>query len=99
VSEKTILLVEDDRDQAMRTMLAMRDHGIFEEVDEVVVEEDRAEALDYLFREGAYAGRDGGDPGFSTEKPAHPLNRGCLRSSGAAKPPKRWLLAQVTCRS
>ena len=55
MSEKTILLVEDDRDQVM---LAMRNHGIVEEVDEVVVAEDGAEALDYLFAEGAHAGRD-----------------------------------------
>ena len=58
MSEKTILLVEDDRDQVTLAMRAMRNHGIVEEVDEVVVAEDGAEALDYLFGEGDHAGRD-----------------------------------------
>jgi len=55
VSEKTILLVEDDRDQVK---LAMRKHGIVEEVDDVGVAGDGAETLDYLFGEGPHAGRD-----------------------------------------
>jgi two-component system response regulator len=55
VSEKTILLVEDDRDQVQ---LAMRKHGIVEEVDDVGVAGDGAETLDYLFGEGSHAGRD-----------------------------------------
>ena len=58
MSEKTILLVEDDRDQVTLAMRALRTHGIVEEVDEVVVAGDGAEALDYLFGEGTYAGRD-----------------------------------------
>jgi len=58
VSEKTILLVEDDRDQVTLAMRALRNHGIVEEVDEVVIAEDGAEALDYLFGEGDHAGRD-----------------------------------------
>ena len=58
MSEKTILLVEDDRDQVTLAMRALRNHGIVEEVDEVVIAEDGAEALDYLFGEGDHAGRD-----------------------------------------
>ena len=58
MSQKTILLVEDDRDQVTLAMLALRNHGIVEEVDEVVVAEDGAEALGYPFGEGAYVGRD-----------------------------------------
>jgi len=58
VSEKTILLVEDDQDQVMLAMRALRQHGIVAEVDEVVVAEDGAEALDYLFGKGSHAGRD-----------------------------------------
>ena len=58
MSEKTILLVEDDRDQVTLAMRALREHGIVEEVDEVVIAGDGAEALDYLFGEGSYADRD-----------------------------------------
>jgi two-component system response regulator len=58
VNEKTILLVEDDRDQVQLAMRALRKHGIVEEVDEVVVAGEGADALDYLFGEGAHAGRD-----------------------------------------
>jgi two-component system response regulator len=58
VSEKTILLVEDDRDQVTLAMRALREHGIVEEVDEVVIAGDGVEALDYLFGEGSYADRD-----------------------------------------
>ncbi len=58
MSEKTILLVEDDQDQVRLAMRALRKHGIAEEVDEVVVAGDGMEALDYLFGEGPHAGRD-----------------------------------------
>jgi len=58
VSEKTILLVEDDQDQVTLAMRALRQHGIVAEVDKVVVAEDGAEALDYLFGKGSHAGRD-----------------------------------------
>ncbi len=58
MTEKTILLVEDDQDQVRLAMSALRKHGIAEEVDEVVVAEDGTEALNYLFGEGPYAGRD-----------------------------------------
>ena len=40
MSRKTILLVEDDRDQIVLAMRALRKHGIVAEVDEVVVAED-----------------------------------------------------------
>ena len=58
MSEKTILLVEDDKDQVMLAMRAMRKHGIAAEVDEVVVAEDGEEALSYLFGSDTHAGRD-----------------------------------------
>ena len=38
MNKKTILLVEDDEDQVVLAMRALRKHGIVEEVDEVVVE-------------------------------------------------------------
>ena len=55
---KEILLVEDDEDQVMLAMRAMRKHGIVAEVDKVVVAGDGEEALDYLFGRGDYRGRD-----------------------------------------
>ena len=58
MNTKTILLVEDDEDQVVLAMRALRKHGIVAEVDEVVVAGDGEEALDYLFAKGAYAGRD-----------------------------------------
>ena len=58
MTEKTILLVEDDRDQVRLAMRSLREHGIVDEVDEVVVAGDGAEALDYLFGQGPHAGRD-----------------------------------------
>jgi two-component system, response regulator len=58
VGEKTILLVEDDRDQVVLAMRALRQHGIVAEVDEVVVTGTGEEALDYLFGEGTHDGRD-----------------------------------------
>ena len=56
MSERSILLVEDDQDQVLLAMRALRKHGIVAEVDEVVVARDGEEALDYLH--GSNAGRD-----------------------------------------
>ena len=56
--QRTILLVEDDEDQVVLAMRALRNHGIVSEVDEVLVAGAGGEALDYLFGEGGYAGRD-----------------------------------------
>lgn len=58
MSNKTMLLVEDDQDQTRLAMRALRKHGIADEVDEVVLASDGPEALDFLFGEGEYAGRD-----------------------------------------
>ena len=58
MSDKTILLVEDDENQVLLAMRALRKHGIVKEVDEVVVAGDGEEALDYVFGTGSYAGRD-----------------------------------------
>lgn len=55
---REILLVEDDEDQVMLAMRAMRKHGIVDEVDSVVIASDGEEALDYLFGRGQYDGRD-----------------------------------------
>src|SRR5688500_75701 len=58
MSEKTILLVEDERDQVTLAMRTLSEHGIVAEVDDVVVAGDGEEALDYLFGEGTHADRD-----------------------------------------
>ena len=58
MSNRTILLVEDDENQVLLAMRALRKHGIVKEVDEVVVAGDGEEALDYIFGTGSYAGRD-----------------------------------------
>jgi len=55
VSEKTILLVEDNPDDELLTLRALRKNKI---LNDVTVVRDGAEALDYLFGAGQYAGRD-----------------------------------------
>ncbi|WP_340116096.1 response regulator [Pelagibius sp. 7325] len=56
--EKTILLVEDNADDEVLTLRAFAKNNI---KNQVVVARDGAEALDYLFAEGAYEGRDTND--------------------------------------
>jgi two-component system response regulator len=53
--EKIILLVEDNSDDEMLTLRALKKNNIS---NEVVVARNGAEALDYLFGTGAYAGRN-----------------------------------------
>ena len=53
--EPHILLVEDNDDDVQLTMRALRLHRL---ANRVVVVGDGADALDYLFCRGAYAGRD-----------------------------------------
>ncbi len=52
------MLVEDDQDQVLLAMRALRKHGIVEEVDEVVIARDGEEALDYLLGDASNTGRD-----------------------------------------
>ena len=58
VKLKRILLVEDNANDAELTMEALSEHNLANEVDRAV---DGAEALDYLYQRGAYAGRDDGN--------------------------------------
>ena len=54
-----ILLVEDSVQDAELTRRALKRHNVANEVEWV---RDGVEALEYLFCEGAYAGRDSGPP-------------------------------------
>lgn len=55
MSEKTILLVEDQARDEELTLRALRKNNI---KNEVAIARDGAEALDYLFATGAYGGRN-----------------------------------------
>jgi CheY-like chemotaxis protein len=55
MNEKIILLVEDNPDDETLTLRALKKNNIG---NDVVIVRDGAEALDYLFGTGAYAGRD-----------------------------------------
>src|SRR5580693_2886335 len=54
MSDKMILLVEDNPDDEKLTLRALTKNNL----SKVVVVRDGVEALDYLFATGAYAGRD-----------------------------------------
>jgi CheY-like chemotaxis protein len=56
---KHILLVEDDPNDIELTLNALSEYNL---ANQAVVTRDGVEALDYLFRRGAFAGRPEGDP-------------------------------------
>ena len=56
---KRILLAEDSANDVELTLAALEQHNL---ADEIVVVRDGAEALDYLYGRGAYAGRQSGNP-------------------------------------
>ncbi len=53
--ERTILLVEDNPDDVELTLRALKQYNV---KNQIAVVRDGAEALDFLFASGAYAGRD-----------------------------------------
>jgi two-component system response regulator len=55
MTTKPILLVEDTPDDAELTTMSLKHSGL---LNQVIVAEDGVEALDYLFGEGKYAGRN-----------------------------------------
>ena len=57
--EREILLVEDNPDDAELTILALRENGVH---NPVVEARNGAEAIDYLFAQGKYEGRDVSTP-------------------------------------
>lgn len=59
MTESVILLVEDNANDELLTLRALRKHNI---ENKVVVARDGADALDYLFSRGAHANRQPADP-------------------------------------
>ena len=55
MSDKVILLVEDNPDDEELTLRALKKNNI---QNDVIVARDGVQALDYLFGTGIYAGRD-----------------------------------------
>src|SRR5579859_7579724 len=55
MTDKIILLVEDNPDDELLTLRAFRKNNI---LNEVVIAHDGVEALDYLFARGKHTGRD-----------------------------------------
>jgi CheY-like chemotaxis protein len=60
-SVRTILLAEDNANDAELTMAALREHRL---ANEIVVVRDGAAALDYLYERGEFHGRPTGPPGL-----------------------------------
>lgn len=61
MSDRAVLLVEDQPNEVELTFRAFRRQGLSEELDRIVVARDGEEALDYLFARGEHSGRDPGD--------------------------------------
>ncbi len=55
MQKKTVLLVEDNPDDEMLTLRALRKHNL---ANDIMVARDGQEALDYLFAQGEFSERD-----------------------------------------
>lgn len=55
MKDKLILVVEDNPDHLELTVLTLEEHGVTAQIE---VARDGAQALDFLFGQGAHAGRD-----------------------------------------
>lgn len=55
MKKKSILVVEDNPDHLELTVLTLQEHGVKADIE---VARDGAQALDYLFGQGAHQGRD-----------------------------------------
>lgn len=55
MKDKLILVVEDNPDHLELTVLTLEEHGVMAQIE---VARDGAQALDFLFGQGAHAGRD-----------------------------------------
>ena len=60
MNDKIVLLVEDSEDDIELTLRSFKKHNLS---NKIVVARNGQEALDYLFAEGAYAGRNAADSG------------------------------------
>lgn len=58
MNQKTLLLVEDNAQDELLTLRALRRANVANRID---IARDGQQALDYLFREGEFAGREGPD--------------------------------------
>ncbi len=59
MKDRTILIVEDNPDDEVLVLRALKKCNVTNKIDVV---RDGAEALDWLFRTGAHEGREGSDP-------------------------------------
>jgi len=58
INHKTILLVEDNPDDEVLALRALKQAHISNKINDIVVAHDGVEALDYLFGTGTHFGRD-----------------------------------------
>ena len=88
MSDKLIMVVEDNPDDEELTLRALRQGKV---ANDIVVTRDGSEALEFMFGTGKYAGRDliedaGGDPARSRSCPSSPGWRCCSGCAPTSAP-------------